>query len=735
MVPKKSLTFLAWVTISAPTAVWGQDLVCAPVESSPPEEPLQDDTAEGSEAQTRVEISAGQVDLSGEEGVEFFDQVEFRYGDRTISAETATYDRAEQRIEARGTVLYRDPDVTVYGEEAEVDTENEEIRFTGAGFDIPQRPARGTAETITISGNRTIALSSVNFTTCPADQTDWELMAASIELDVDEGFGTARGVKLEFKGLPILYAPYITFPIDDRRKSGLLTPEFSKRDRSGLDISAPFYLNLAPNYDMTLVPRYMSERGVQLNTEFRYLLPRSEGRLNLEYLPDDSDTNDRRSYLTYDHETMLDRGWRIIVNLAEVSDDTYFEDLGDSQAVASQTHLNRYLDIGYRAPTWSFLARFQGYQTIDPLIADVDRPYDRVPQILFNGRWWGNVFRFESTNELVRFDRSVGATGWRLDSTEELSMSLARPGMFLTPAVALRQTEYWLDDAAPGGQDTFSRALPVVSVDAGLIFEREPENSKWIQTIEPRVLYVHVPFEDQADIPVFDTIEPDFNLVQLFRKYQYVGADRIADTEQLSVGVTARLIDSHTGQEKVTVTLGQTRYLTTQRVSLPGSVPGGANASDYIAEVSINLSDAWSLDVEYQWDSETNDTARTETSIQFSPQEDRYAGFSYRFREGLLEQSDLSLVWPVGRGWRIIGRYSYSFLEEEALDRFLGWEYEACCWRLRLIGRRYISRRTGESDSSISVQLQLRGFSDDGSSPEELLDRGILGYQRLDNTL
>jgi len=737
VIPKKSLTFLAWVTISAPTAVWGQDLVCAPVESSPPEERLLDDSAEASEEQeqTRVEISAGQVDLSGEEGVEFFDHVEFRYGDRTISADTATYDRAAQRIEARGTVMYRDPNVTVYGEEAEVDTENEEIRFTGAGFDIPQRPARGSAETIIISSNRTIALSAVNFTTCPAGQADWELMAASIELDVDEGFGTARGVKLEFKGLPILYAPYITFPIDDRRKSGLLTPEFSKRTRTGLDISAPFYLNLAPNYDMTLVPRYMSERGVQLTTEFRYLLPRSEGRLNLEYLPNDSDTNERRSYLTYDHETLLERGWRIIVKLAEVSDDAYFEDLGDSQTVASQTHLNRYLDIGYRAPTWSLLARFQGYQTIDPLIADVDRPYDRVPQILFNGRWSGSVFRFESTNELVRFDRSIGATGWRLDSTEELSMSLVRPGMFLTPAIALRQTEYWLDDVAPGGQDTFSRALPVISVDAGLIFERELENTKWIQTIEPRALYVHVPFEDQSDIPIFDTIEPDFNLVQLFRKYQYVGADRIADTEQLSVGITARLIDSHTGQEKVTATLGQTRYLTTQRVSLPGSAPGGANASDYIAEVSINLSDAWSLDVEYQWDSETNDTARTETSIRFSPQKDRYAGFSYRFREGLLEQSDLSLVWPVGRGWRIIGRYSYSFLEEEALDRFLGWEYEACCWRLRLIGRRYISRRTGESDSSISVQLQLRGFSDDGSSPEELLDRGILGYQRLDNTL
>ena len=425
--------------------------MCALVEVSPPEKPAQDVSAEEFAQEMRVKITAGQVDLSGEEGVEFFDQVEFRYGDRSISAESATYDRVAQTIEVRGTVLYTDSDVTVYGEEAEVDTENEEIRFTGAGFDIPQRPARGSAETIRIRSDQTIALSTVIFTTCPADRTDWELMAAEVVLDAEKGFGTARGVKVEFKGVPILYTPYMTFPIDDRRKSGLLTPKFSERDRTGLDISAPYYLNLAPNYDMTLEPRYMSERGVQLNTEFRYLLPRSDGRLSLEYLPDDSDTNDSRSYLTYNHETMLDQGWRVVVSLADVSDDAYFEDLGDSQAVASQTHLDRYLDIGYRAPTWSLLARFQGYQTIDTAIAADDRPYDRVPQILFNGQWSGDLFKFESSNELVQFDRDVGATGWRLDSTEEVSISLARPGMFLTPALALRQTNYWLDDAGRTG--------------------------------------------------------------------------------------------------------------------------------------------------------------------------------------------------------------------------------------------------------------------------------------------
>ncbi len=308
--------------------------------------------------------------------------------------------------------------------------------------------------------------------------------------------------------------------------------------------------------------------------------------------------------------------------------------------------------------------------------------------------------------------------------------------MYLTPALALRQTNYWLDNAAPGEKDNFSRTLPIASIDAGLVFERRPEQgSGWIQTLEPRFLYVNVPFEDQSNLPVFDTIEPDFNLVQLFRKYQFLGPDRISDADQVNLGVTARLIDSESGRERLTATLGQTRYLDTQRIGLPDRPMTDESASDYIAELSINISDAWQLDVDYQWDSETNTTARAETSVHFTPQEDRYAGFSYRLREGLLEQGDISLVWPIGQSWRIIGHYSYSFLEKEDLDQFVGMEYESCCWRLRLIGRRYISRRTGESDSSISVQLQLRGFSDDGGSPEELLDRGILGYRQLGNSL
>lgn len=682
-----------------------------------------------------VVISAGRVDAGSESGAELSDQVEITYGQSSLRGERASVDRVRQRVEIAGRVVYEDPELSVFGEDAVFDRPNERVFFGEAGFDIPARPARGSAEEITISGDNTLSLSSVLFTTCPADDTSWELMASDLVLDVDRGFGTARGVKLEFKGVPIMYAPYFTFPIDGQRKSGFLAPNFAERDRTGLDISVPYYLNIAPNVDMTLEPRYLSRRGVQLNTELRYLMPRTEGFVNFSFLPDDDEAGTTRRYVNLQHETFFGEGWSVEAGIEHVSDDAYFEDLGNSLSVTSQIFLNRYIDLAYSAPYWGVTSRLQNYQTIDTLIDEADRPYERLPQILFEGRWNEGILGFDSTAELANFDRDVGTTGWRLDSTNEFSLRFARRGMYLTPAIALRQTNYWLDNTLPSEEDTFTRSLPVGSLDTGMKLERTAGNGgRWLQTLEPRLLYVHVPFEDQSELPVFDTILPDFNLIQLFRKYQFVGPDRISDTDQLSFGFTTRLIEERTGEQRLAATLGQTRYLNRQTVSLPGTAPIDANASDYVAELSIGLRDSWNIDLGYQWNSDTERTARTETRFEYRPSDDRLFGIAYRYRRSVLEQGDISLVWPVTERWRAISRYSYSFLEREPLEQFLGLEYDACCWRLRVVGRRFVSRRTGESDSSISVQLELKGFSQRTASPEQLLDRGILGYRGIGGT-
>ncbi len=572
------------------------------------------------------------------------------------------------------------------------------------------------------------------FTTCPPENVAWEISAKSAELDVNGGVGTARGVKLDFKGVPVLYVPYFSFPINDQRKSGFLTPALGGGDNTGFDVAAPYYFNLAPNYDLTIGPRYMRERGTQLFSDFRYLMPNSRGEFGLEYLPDDEETQTVRRYANLQHESLfgLRDQFQVLSGIEGVSDDGYFEDLGSSLAVTSQTHLNRFLDLTLFAPNWSVLTRLQNYQTIDPELTEIDYPYERVPQVVFGGRWGGRLLAFDSDTELVNFDRNVGTTGWRLDSTQELSLRFSRSGMFLTPAVALRQTNYWIDDPAPGEDDVLRRGLPIGSLDMGMTFERNAEGRRsWVQTLEPRLLYVHVPFEDQSALPVFDTILPDFNLVQLFRKYQFVGPDRVADTDQLSFGVTTRLIDAANGRERLTGSLGQTRYLDPQLVTLPGTAPTGTDASDYVAEVGIGIRDAWALDVGYQWNSETSLTARTETRLEYRPKDDRLFGFGYRYRRDALEQGDVSVVWPLAQRWRIIGSYSYSFLDKQRLEDFIGWEYEACCWRLRMINRNYVSGRTGESDSSISLQFELKGLSQRVTSPDELLDRGILGYRNI----
>jgi LPS-assembly protein len=681
-----------------------------------------------------IEVEAKSFEISRDSPAEFSNEVTFRYLGGTITTENATI--GNDNLQALGSVTFTAPDVTVHAENLEGDATAETLEFSTAGFDLPKRPARGSADQLKIESAGFFSAANVLFTTCPVDNPSWELHARDIEFDTNAGLGTAHGVKLDFKGVPILYSPYFSFPIDDQRKSGFLIPNIGQHDRTGLDLSVPYYFNIAPNLDDTAQPRYMSKRGLQVRNEFRYLLPQSTGQLNFEYLPNDNETHATRQYIDFHHQTHFGDDWRLNVGIEDVSDDTYFEDLGRNLAVASQTHLNRFVDLTYYAPAWSLLTRVQDYQTIDSTLPDDQRPYQRQPQMVFAGRWLGPRIGFDAVTELVNFDRNVGVTGWRLDSTEEFSMRFARSGMYLTPAVAWRQTNYWLDQhtLASGADSTLSRGLPIESLDTGMRFEREAGDSGRLQTLEPRMLYVHVPFVDQSQLPVFDTIVPDFNLIQLFRKYQFVGPDRVADTDQLSFGVTTRLIDA-TGAERLTATLGQTRYLEAQHVSLPGTTPNSANASDYVAEMSFDRQ-VWNLDLGFQWNSETDSTARAETRFEYRPQDDRLFGFGYRFRRDLLEQGDVSVVWPIAEKWRVLGSYSYSFLEQQSLEQVVGWEYDACCWRFRAIGRRYVGR-TGQQDSSISIQLELKGLSQKSQRerrPEELLDRGILGYRSVSQT-
>ena len=658
------------------------------------------------------------------------------YRDGEICAERATISADERLIEVLGTVEVRTADFEISAEDGRVDRPADELAFGRAELHLTgERPAHASAENIVVRGDRTISLNELMFTTCPEDDVDWQLVAHTLDIDHAAGFGKARGVVFRFKGVPFIYLPVLSFPVDDRRKSGFLTPTLAERDRTGFDLTVPYYLNLAPNYDLLLEPRSMEDRGAQLGSRFRYLLPGTSGALRFEYMPDDSVINDSRLFVNFAHASSFGQRVELNAYIDNVSDATYFEDLGENLGDISRTHLERIVDLGFYADRWSMISRLQEYQTIDDQIAESDRPHKRLPQMLFAGSWGDDLVVFDSYAEAVDFEHTAIDTGWRFDSTQELSLRFGNAGYHITPAVGFRQTNYRIDATPVAPERTISRGLPVGSLDAGLRFERRTRGERsWIQTIEPRLLYVNVPFEDQSTIPVFDTILPEFNLVQLFSKYEFVGGDRVADANRTSFGLTTRLIGASSGRERLSATIGQTRYREPRRVLLPDETTVDSTVSNYVARLDVGLSNDWLLDVGYQWDGETEETVRSEIGFEYRPNAESLFGFGYRMREGFLEQGDLTVIWPVGDRWRVLGGYSYSLLEHQTLERLGGLEYEACCWLVRVLSQSYIVRSTGQTDTTISLQFELKGLGDRSVRPEELLGRGILGPPRYEQS-
>jgi LPS-assembly protein len=675
-----------------------------------------------------IQLEAGNVEaqLGGLPSAEMTGGVLLRRDNKVAGAESARYDPLTKALHLEGDVRYEDPSTQIISQSAEFGYVSGRIRFVGAAFSLGGNGSRGNADALEINQNGKLTLDGVEYTSCPPGSEDWLIQGTSIELDTRKGVGIAKGMKLRFKGVPILYAPYLSFPIGDARKSGVLTPEIGSSGRSGNEIRVPWYWNIAPNYDATITPRLLTSRGLQIATEFRYLTERNKGIVAADYLPDDDIVNAARHQFRFEHETLFGNGWRNQIDIREVSDSQYYEDLGGSLSSSSITHLNRSVRFDYQSRNLSVFGQVQDYQTIDDAILPDEEPYQRLPQVLLRGSWDIPMgLRFGIDGEIVNFDRDVGVTGWRLNAAPVLELPIERPGWFVTPAIEFDYTEYDLEDTLAGEPSNPTRSLPISSLDVGMILERSMKTSNRIQTIEPRLLYVKIPFRDQDQLPVFDTITPDINLVQLYRKNRYVGIDRIGDTEQLSAGITTRILDVGSGRELMSATIGQTRYFDDRMVTLPGLATETSETSDYIAQLRFSLFKNVNFDIGHQWDT---DTTKSEARLQYRPSNNKILNLAYRFRRDSLEQGDVSWSWPLSSRWNFVGRYNFSFRDEEVLEQFFGLEYESCCWGLRMFSRRHISTRDGTRDSSFGLQLVLKGMTSVGTAADKLLERGILGY-------
>ena len=693
------------------------------LDTEPPDQPIQIES-EGAEVSR-----AGDASLLG--------QVTVRQGNRTLYAETARYDATTRTIKVEGDVEYRDPQVRVRGATGTWTTDRGGS-FSETEFELPARPARGSAGELSLSPQGDLTLEKVLFTTCPTGNDDWLIKASSIEIDRDKQQGTGRNVRLDFKGVPLLYAPYISFPAGAARKSGFLFPAIGSSSTSGFEFGIPYYFNLAPNYDATLESTWFSKRGIELAGNFRYLTDRSRGRLDGRFLPSDRQANRDRGYARMRHLTDFTDRLRLSASLENASDSNYFEDFARGPEGTSITYLERRIALEFLGSGWRADALLQNFQTIDQTIDESDRPYSRVPQLLFEGNWpiSGAGLAAGISGELVHFERDYGVVGTRFDAEPRLLWSIRTPGYFLEPSAGYRYTAYQLDGVAPGQSKSPSRAAPIASVDTGLVFDRPTgSHGRLVQTLEPRMLYTWIPYRNQDDLPLFDTGLPTLDMVQLFRTSRYVGADRLADTNQLAVGVTTRLLEASSGRQYLAATVGQQYFFSKSRTALPGQTPEERNASDLIAELEMSAYRNWSVNLGLQWDPQDSSTALGQASVQYRPRSDTVVNLGYRYRAGQIEQWEGSAAWRIARQWSVYARYVYSARDSQSLDTFAGLEYEACCWRLRVVANRYVSNRTGSLDTSVALQLELKGLSSVGTTSNAFLERGIRGYSRDPDSL
>lgn len=711
-----------------------------------------------------IEFEADGLEGTREGELKLNGKVEIRQGERRIHTRDATYNPQDESFQVDQGVEYNDGQVTVRGEGAHIDRQGGAV-FEGAQFELADRNARGSADRIRATTEGTLSLDRVRYTTCPLGNEDWMLTASDIDISQRAGLGIGRGVRLDFKGVPLLYTPFISFPVGNERKSGFLFPTIGTSSRSGYSLEVPWYWNIAENYDATFAPIYYSKRGLKLDTEFRYLNAAGAGQLDVQYLPDDREFGEERSLVHFVDQSDFTQRLRLNIDAANASDDQWFEDFGLGPEGTSVTYLNRSASLTYLDDRWLAILHAQNFQTIDFAtenrmpIPPAQRPYTMLPQMAVRANFPDQPFglTYGMDFELANFQHNVEGldTGWRADFAPEIRMPLRGAGVYIEPSASWRYTRYKLSEEGAdidNGHDTFTRSAPVLSVDGGMVFERLFGSRKQrLSTIEPRFMYLYVPYRNQDDLPVFDTELADLNLVQLFRTNRYVGADRLGDANQLAIGFTSRWLDADTGEQYIAATVGQAYYFDRPRVTLPGETIDDPETSDIIAEIDLRAYGNWNIRGGIQWDPGETRSERGQLQLQYRPEYDRVMNLGYRFRRDRLEQVDGSVAWPISKQWSVYARMVYS-LEDNAIDdtapvdptlppetvarrdekgvidQFAGLEYRSCCWRFRVVARRYVSDRTGDLDTSVLFQLELNGLSNVGVGANTFLERSIRGY-------
>lgn len=691
-------------------------------------------------------------------------------GTRRLLTETASIDLVTRQVQMNQPVEIQDSTVVLSGRSAVADLKTKAATLQDAQYLLLGPAMRGTAGRIEQSPTGDKTMLDGSFTRCEPGNRNWSFSSSSLRVEEGSPFAVAQDAVLRVRDLPVLYLPYLKFPVSDERLSGWLFPAMGYSDEDGFDLAAPYYLNLAPNYDATITPRIMTKRGVGAEVEFRHLSSWSQSSIGGALLPKDDEFNgtyDRDDFdslfpgerfnpadrwlLNIDHQGTLGQ-FGTLIDYTAVSDRDYFRDLGSDLSVSSRVELERRAEItyaqgGFEARLWS-----QRFQRIDEQFSP--DPYYRLPELDLAYRAdrlsvLGLPVELSIASKFSRFDRNTSrisgtsaVVGRRAHVEPRLQLPLNWSFGFVNLVSGYRLTRYDLDAGDSGlvnYDESRTRRIGFGSLDAGLFFDR---NVSWfgrdlVQTLEPRAYYLRQGYEAQSDLPLFDTTPLTFSYSQLYRDNRFAGLDRIGDANQLSTGLTTRFLDRDTGQEYFRASIGEIWYFRNRRVGSGVTVPPGQrqSTSALAAEVAATIGGGWNATANIIWDPHDGEVDESSVALQFRPDARRIVNLGYRNqRLADIDQTDFSFYWPVSSHYGVIGRWNYDLVSGRTIEAFGGVEYNDCCIQLRLLARRFVDSPsaalidTVEGDNGIFVQVVFKGLAGFGNRVESVLTGGIRGY-------
>ncbi len=696
-------------------------------------------------------------------------QAVLRRGDMVIRADRLEYYQPDDLAKARGSVSINRAGDVYEGPSLDLKVESFEGFFLNPRYRFLKNDGHGEADRVDFVDEQRALIRNASFTTCrrlpgPNWMPDWILRAASISIDNEEEVGQAQGAVLTFKGVPILPIPALTFPLSNKRKSGFLPPAIGVDNVNGIELSVPYYWNIAPNRDATLFPAVMSKRGVDLGGEFRYLESAYAGQLRANFMPGDKLRGANRWGLAYSHQGPIETGLAAVgsvglnLTLNRVSDDNYWRDFTRVSPGLTQRLLPNDMSLSWSNGFFSTNLRLLKWQTLQDVASPIVPPYDRMPQIAARyARSDLSGFNFSVDADSTQFNSerilTGQANGQRVFSSVQVSRPWLAPAGFITPKLQLHATNYRFNTALSNGATSASRVVPTFSLDGGLVFERDTSyfGRAFRQTLEPRAFYVLTPFRDQRLLPNYDSGVNDFNFSSIYSENAFVGNDRISDSNLLTLGLSTRLLDPANGAEAARFGIAQRVRFKDQRVTLPGGTPEASGLSDVLLGATVNLDPRWSIDSTVQFNPDSRRSIRSTIGGRYSPGNYRVVNAAYRLQRGSSEQLDVGWQWPIndlwgdrgeelgaGRGqgegrWYSVARMNFSLRDGKLVDSIIGLEYDGGCWLGRVVLER-LQTSTSSSNRRIMFQLELVGFSRLGVNPLQTLKQNIPRYQYLRET-